>query len=333
MPEITRDPNGSNEPNYSRYRIEPLQPGWGTTLGASLRRIMISSLHGAAVTGLRLAELPDDPNEIPGIRENLIDLVLNVKQLRFRISEDMALADENTQMHVYLNYPNTEAGDITAESLEVPEGLEIINPETLIAEATGDGTPFQLDLLVQTGIGYETAEARIEVPDDMIPVDAMYTPIPRVSYVVERTRVGQMTDYDRLLLEIWTDGTIDPDDAVSQAARILTQYATAVAGYGRDIADLGIDEPVAPVEDDTNRSIEVLNLSMRTTNALKRANITTIGQILSLSDNDLLHLRNFGTKSLDELKDALAANGYAIRSDESAEDIDEDVSDDEDAEL
>ena len=212
---------------------------------------MISSLHGAAVTGLRLAELPDDPNEIPGIRENLIDLVLNVKQLRFRISEDMALADENTQMHVYLNYPNTEAGDITAESLEVPEGLEIINPETLIAEATGDGTPFQLDLLVQTGIGYETAEARIEVPDDMIPVDAMYTPIPRVSYVVERTRVGQMTDYDRLLLEIWTDGTIDPDDAVSQAARILTQYATAVAGYGRDIADLGIDEPVAPVEDDT----------------------------------------------------------------------------------
>jgi DNA-directed RNA polymerase subunit alpha len=327
LPEITRDSGG---PNYSRYRIEPLQPGWGTTLGASLRRIMISSLHGAAVTGLRLAELPDDPNEIPGIRENLIDLVLNVKQLRFRISDDAGVGQEHRQFRVFLNNPNTDAGDLTAASLEVPEELEIINPETLIAEATGDGTPFQLELLVETGIGYETAEARTAVPDDMIPVDAMYTPIPRVNYVVERTRVGQMTDYDRLLLEIWTDGTIEPDDAVSQAARVLTQYATAVAGYGRDIADLGIEEPAAPVEDDTNRSIEVLNLSMRTTNALKRANITTIGQILSLSNNDLLHLRNFGTKSLDELRDALAAHGYAVDSEEAeseVEDTGEDSSD------
>lgn len=327
LPEITRDSGG---PNYSRYRIEPLQPGWGTTLGASLRRIMISSLHGAAVTGLRLAELPDDPNEIPGIRESLIDLVLNVKQLRFRIPGDPGVTEENLQFHVFLNYPNTEAGDITAGSLELPEELELVNPEILVAEATGNGTPFQLELLVETGIGYETAEAHTEVPDDMIPVDAMYTPIPRVNYIVEHTRVGQMTDYDRLLLEIWTDGTIEPDDAVSQAARILTQYATAVAGYGRDFADLGIEEAVASVEDDTNRSIEVLSLSMRTTNALKRANITTIGQILSLSDNDLLHLRNFGAKSLDELKDALVAHGYAIQSEESADDVDDDSSEDED---
>jgi DNA-directed RNA polymerase subunit alpha len=307
LPEITRDTGGHN---YSRYRIEPLQPGWGTTLGASLRRIMISSLRGAAVTGLRLTELPDDSNQVAGIEENLIDLVLNVKQLRFRMPSDGGAAQPSHQYRIPLRYANDEAGDITGESLELPEELDLTNPEILIATATGGGTPFELELLVETGIGYETAEKRLSIPDDMIPVDAMYTPIPRVNYVVEHTRVGQMTDYDRLLLEVWTDGTIQPDDAVSQAARILTQYATSVATYGRDMADLGIEEPPAPVEDDTNRSIEVLNLSMRTTNALKRANITTIGQVLSLTDNDLLHLRNFGTKSLDELRDALAAHGY-----------------------
>lgn len=324
LPEITRDTGGHN---YSRYRIEPLQPGWGTTLGASLRRIMISSLRGAAVTGLKLAEMPDDPSEIAGIEENLIDLVLNVKQLRLRVVGDSGAAQAPNQYRVSLSYPNDEAGEIIGENLEIPEELELTNPEITIATGKGGGTPFELELLVETGIGYETAESRLSIPDDMIPVDAMYTPIPRVNYVVEHTRVGQMTDYDRLLLEVWTDGTIQPDDAVSQAARILTQYATSVATYGRDVADLGIEEPPAPVEDDTNRSIEVLNLSMRTTNALKRANITTIAQVLSLNDNDLLHLRNFGTKSLDELRDALIAHGYGARLEASTASSDEEDED------
>lgn len=309
MPEITRDVGGYN---YCRYRIEPLQPGWGTTLGASLRRILISSLTGAAVTGIRLAHIPDDPNELKGVEESLIDLVLNVKQLRFRpTNEDV---EERRQYRVTLKYPTKQPGDITAEHLDLPEDLELVNPETVIATATGKGA-FELELLVETGSGYETAEARTDVPEDFIPVDAMYTPVPRVNYLVEHTRVGQMTDFDRLLLEVWTDGTIQPDDAVSQAAKILTQYATAVAGYGRDVADLGLDDLPGAPEDDTNRSIEDLNLSMRTTNALKRANITTIGQVLSLSDNDLLHLRNFGQKSLVELRDALVANGYQLPSD------------------
>jgi DNA-directed RNA polymerase subunit alpha len=263
------------------------------------------------VTGIRLAEIPDDPNDLKGVEESLIDLVLNVKQLRFRPTNEEA--GEQRQFRVALKYPNKQPGDILAEHLELPEDLELINPETVIATATGKGA-FELELLVQTGSGYETAEARSEVPEDFIPVDAMYTPVPRVNYLVEHTRVGQMTDFDRLLLEVWTDGTIQPDDAVSQAAKILTQYATAVAGYGRDVADLGLDDLPGAPEDDTNRSIEDLNLSMRTTNALKRANITTIGQVLSLSDNDLLHLRNFGQKSLVELRDALTANGFQLNS-------------------
>lgn len=306
LPEINCD---AVSDSYGRYRIEPLQPGWGTTLGASLRRILISSLVGAAVTGIRLGEMPDDPSEIPGIEEGLIDLVLNVKQLRFRVP---APADGDASGYsATLHVVSKMSAEITGESLQLPEGVEIINPEALIATANGDNNTFELELLIETGTGYGSAEDRTDMPADVIPVDAIYTPVPKVNFVVEHTRVGQMTDYDRLLLEIWTDGTLPPDDALSQAARILTGYATAVARYGRDVTDLGIEEPAPVVEDDTNRPIEVLNLSMRTTNALKRANITSIAQALAYSDNDLLHLRNFGHKSLVELLEALEANGYS----------------------
>ena len=263
------------------------------------------------MTGIRLAEMPDDPSEIPGIEEGLIDLVLNVKQLRFRLTEPEEGAEPGPGSdRAILRVVSKLPGEITGASLELPEGMEVVNPDTLIATANGDGSTFELELLIETGVGYGSAEVRTDLPADVIPVDAVYTPVPRVNYVVEHTRVGQMTDYDRLLLEIWTDGTLPPDDALSQAARILTGYATAVARYGRDVSDLGIEEPVAPVEDATNRPIEVLNLSMRTTNALKRANITTIAQVLAYSDNDLLHLRNFGQKSLVELQEALVAHGF-----------------------
>ncbi len=174
-----------------------------------------------------------------------------------------------------------------------------------------------MEMTSRRGRGYEPAISNKIVGEAIgtIPVDSLFSPIRKVNYQVTNARVGQVTDYDRLLLEIWTDGTMQPDDAVSQAARILTQYATAVAGYGRNMADLGIEEAAAQAEDDTDRSIEVLSLSMRTTNALKRANITTIAQVLSLTDNDLLHLRNFGQKSLVELREALVAHGYAAPGD------------------
>lgn len=314
LPEITRDLGGEN---YGRYRIEPLQPGWGTTLGTSLRRILISSLVGAAVTGLKLREMPDDPSEIEGIEEGLIDLVLNVKQLRFRVTppEGEEAAEETSQYRATLNATKGEAGVLTGGMLELPEGLEVINPDTVIATATGKKKPFELELLIEKGTGYGSADTRTDLPADMLPVDAMYTPVPKVNYLVEHTRVGQMTDFDRLLLEIWTDGSLPPDDALSQAARVLTGYATAVAGYGRDITDLGIEEVAAPAEDDMARPIEDLNLSMRTTNALKRANLTTLGQVLALNDGDLLHLRNFGQKSLVELREALEGSGYTLQSD------------------
>lgn len=309
LPEITTD---KADENYGRYRIEPLQQGWGTTIGASLRRILLSSILGSAVTGIRLAEMPDDPTEIPGIEEGLIDLVLNVKQIRCRVSDEASSSEDD--LRATLRVDGKSAGELTAADLELPEGVEIVNPETFIATATGGGTPFEMELIFETGRGYGAAEARTDMPADVIPVDAMYTPVPRVNYVVEHTRVGMMTDYDRLMMEIWTDGTIEPEDALSQAAQILTQYATAVARYGRDVDELALEEAPIPEDDGTGRPIEVLSLSMRTTNALRRANITTIGQVLAMSDNDLLHLRNFGTKSLVELREVLEAHGYRVPS-------------------
>jgi len=282
-----------------------------------LRRILLSSIVGAAVTGIRLNEMPDDPTEIPGIEEGLIDLVLNVKQIRCRVSEEAAAqgAEDGNGVRATLRADGRSSGEITAADLELPEGVEVVNPEVLIATSKGDGTPFEMELVIETGRGYGAAEERTDLPADVIPVDAMYTPVPRVNYVVEHTRVGMMTDYDRLMMEIWTDGTIEPEDALSQAAQILTQYATAVARYGRDVDDLGLEEAAVPEDDGTSRPIEVLNLSMRTTNALRRANITTIAQVLAMSDNDLLHLRNFGQKSLVELREVLQAHGYAVPDD------------------
>lgn len=321
LPEITRDAAGDN---YGRYRIEPLTPGWGTTLGASLRRILLSSITGAAVTGLRLAEMPDDPSEVAGIEESLIDLVLNVKQLRFQLPEG---ADENAQYRASLRVDGSEARELTAADLELPEGVELVDPDLMLVTSTGDA-PFEMELLIESGTGYSPADMRPDVTSDMIPIDAMFTPVPKVNYLIEHTRVGQITDYDRLLLEIWTDGTMQPDDALSQAARILTQFAASVAGYGRGATDLGLEEIAQPAEEDTDKPLEVLNLSMRTANALKRANINTISQVLAMSDNDLLGLRNFGQKSLDELRAALEAHGYAQPASESEDEDGEEVADD-----
>jgi len=252
--------------------------------------------------------MPDDPSEVEGIEENLMDLVLNVKQLRFRVPEEFAA--ENDEFRVTLHTDGKTPGERMGADLELPEGVEVVDPDLYLLTASGK-SKFEMELLVETGKGYSPADSREDVPPDMIPIDAMYTPVPKVNYIIEHTRVGQMTDYDRLLLEIWTDGSVQPDDALSQAARILTQYAASVAGYGRDSTDILLDDIAPPAEDDMDRPLEDLDLSMRTANALKRANINTVSQVLALNDSDLLGLRNFGQKSLDELREALEAHGYA----------------------
>ena len=295
--------------NYGRFRIEPLEPGWGHTLGSSLRRILLSSLLGAAVTAIRVEPLTDDMAGVEGVQEDLLDIILNAKQLRLKAKPDLLQGG----MRLTLRPDGTGTRPLTAGDLEVPEGIEVINPETMLFTPASDGGSWELELLVEQGRGYVAADEQINTPPDMIPLDATYTPILKVDYVIEHTRVGQNVDYDRLLLEIGTDGSISPEDALSQAARILTRYANTVANFGQDDGDLAETAAQAGpslADEAAAMSLDELGLSVRTVNALKRANINTVAQALAVSDQELMGLRNFGQKSLDELKAALSEHGF-----------------------
>ncbi len=294
--------------NYARYRIEPLEPGWGHTLGSSLRRILLSSLPGTAVTAIRVDPLSDDMSHVEGVQEDLLDIILNVKQLRLRAENDKLPEPQVISLRAGAERNGEVA--LTAADLAFPEGIEVLDPEQIIATLDTPDTPVEMELLIQQGRGYVAADERSDAPLEMIPIDAIYTPIPRVNYIIEHTRVGMMTNYDRLLLDIWTDGTITPDEAISQAAHILTRYANSIASFGQEpeeepeMAETGAAPPAAAA-----LNLDDLGLSVRTLNALKRANIHTVAQVLDTGDDQLLGLRNFGQKSLDELKAALAEHG------------------------
>jgi DNA-directed RNA polymerase subunit alpha len=307
LPQIERAQAGTN---YALFRIEPLEPGWGHTLGAALRRILLSSLPGAAVTAIRVDPLSADMSGVEGVQEDLLDIILNVKQVRLRAEND-ALHD--AQLVGLRERSERNGGSVlTAADLALPEGVEVLNPEHVLATLDQPDSPVELEVLVGEGRGYVPADQHADTPMDMIPVDAIYTPIPRVNYIIEHTRVGMMTNYDRLLLEIWTDGTITPDEAISQASRILTRYATSIASFGQEteaIPEVAPQAGPAPAPSAANMTLDDLKLSVRTLNALKRANISSVAQVLATSDQDLMGLRNFGLKSLDELKAALEANG------------------------
>lgn len=307
LPEIEQT---ATEPDYARFKMEPLEPGWGTTLGNALKKILLNSLPGAAVTAIKLDPAPDDEGRLPQIEEDLIDVILNVKQLRLRYR-----GDEPQRMVLHTNtYPNGRRV-LTAADAELAEGVELMNPEVeLITLNKGNRDPLNVELMVERGFGYSPAESRMDsTPMDMVPIDAMYSPISKVTYVVERTRLGQRTDYDRLILEIWTDGTIEPVEALRQAAQILTKHGQIIAGYSGGLFELA-EEPVeraASVVPELERiPIDSLDLTSRTFNALKRAYIDTVGQVLTMNDGDLLALRNFGDKALDELHQKLQAKGY-----------------------
>ena len=295
--------------NFGRFRIEPLEPGWGHTLGSSLRRILLSALMGAAVSAMRIEPLTDDMSGVEGVQEDLLDIILNVKQLRIKARADQLKGG----MRLTLRPDGAGTRLLTAADLRLPEGVEIVNPESPLITPTADRGGWELELLVESGRGYVLADEQANTPLDMIPLDATYTPIMHVDYLIEHTRVGQNVDFDRLLLDIDTDGTISPEDALSQAARILTRYANTVANFGQDTGEP--EEAVAgaaPAAGDaaTAMTLEELGLSVRTVNALKRANVNTVAQALAISDGELMGLRNFGQKSLEELKNALAAHGF-----------------------
>jgi len=285
--------------NYGRFSISPLETGYGVTIGNALRRVLLSSLSGAAITSLRVAGVFHEFSPISGAKEDMTTLILNAKKLRLRY-----FAEDPVRMLV----SGRGKSEVTAADIEAPPDVEIINPELHLLTLDSSDTELDIEFTVERGRGYSPAEERAKLPIGQIPIDAIFSPIPKTSVSVERTRVGQVTDYDRLLIEIWTDGTIRPAEALSSAAQLLVRHMTPVANFS-EVPTEEMKEPegtrpgIPSQVYDT--PIEVLELSMRAYNCLKRAGITKVGEILDRwqrgQANELLAIRNFGQKSLQEL--------------------------------
>jgi DNA-directed RNA polymerase subunit alpha len=285
------------------FAIEPLHTGYGMTLGNSLRRVLLSSIAGAAVTAFKIEGATHEFTTVPGVKEDIVDIMLNLKGIRFRVYGN------ETQT---LRLTKKGKGKITAKDVELNADVEIVNPEHVIATLDDEKAAFVMDIVVETGRGYRTIEeVAARKQSDMIAVDAIFSPVSRVRYKVENTRVGQMTDLDKLLITIDTDGSITPRDAFEEAAAILVNQYTMLAGQTR----VEMPSPITATAEDTSESdepaelmtsIEDLNLSARTTNALINNEIHTLKDLFSLSDSELRELKGFGSKALEEVKEKMA---------------------------
>jgi DNA-directed RNA polymerase subunit alpha len=289
---------------YARVVAEPLPSGFGTTLGNSLRRVLLSSLEGAAVTSVRIDEVEHEFSTIPHMKEDTIEFLLNIKELRLR-----ALSDRPGKLYLEAQ----GEGPVTASAIQTTADYEIVNPDLHLATLDSPDARLTVELTVERGRGYQPAGAISGMPIGVIPVDAIFSPVRKVYYNVERTRVGNITNYDRLVLEVWTDGTMEAVEAISKSAETLIQQLQHFAQLGRPAPitperGLGSGAMLAP--DRYNTPIEELNLSVRAYNCLKRSGLMTVGQVLEKSEDELLGLRNFGRKSYDELREKLIEMGF-----------------------
>ncbi|MCC6382319.1 MAG: DNA-directed RNA polymerase subunit alpha [Dehalococcoidia bacterium] len=294
---------------YARLVAEPLESGYGITLGNALRRVLLSSLEGAAITSVRVDQVQHEFSTIAGMQEDTTEFLLNVKEIRLR-----ALSNRPGTLALDAEGP----GEVRAADLQVPADFEIANPELHLATLDGPGSRLNVELHARLGKGYEPAGSVEGMPIGVIPVDAVYSPIRKVNYRVEKTRVGQSTNYDRLVLEVWTDATIGAVDAVGQSADILMDQFSLFSAMGRPDMVMtgggaggpGLGAGLLMPPDRYNTPIEDLQLSVRAYNCLKRSGLMTVGQVLEKSEDELLGLRNFGRKSYDELRDKLIELGY-----------------------
>ena len=294
----------ANSQNYGHFVISPLESGYGITLGNALRRVLLSSLTGAAITSIRISGVHHEFSAIPHVREDTTQLILNVKQIRLRNH-----SEEPVRIHVEVS----REGPVVAGDLICPPEVEIVNPDQYILTADSNDVDLDIEMVVETGRGYSPAEERTRLPLGEIPVDAIYSPVRKVSYRVERTRIGQQTDYDKLNLEIWSDGTIAPEDALRKSAGILVQHLTLLAGAETVAVEAKPREEEGIPSRIYDAPIEELELTVRAYNCLKRAGITKIGEILKRmekGEEEMLAIRNFGKKSLDELVDKLREKSY-----------------------
>jgi DNA-directed RNA polymerase subunit alpha len=289
---------------YGRFVIGPLESGFGITLGNALRRVLLSSLPGAAVTSIRVSDVAHEFSAIPGLREDVLQFILQVKQLRLKME-----SQEPMRMSLQVR----GEGTVTAGDIQAPPEIDILNPDLYLFTVDSDDVRLDFEFTVEQGRGYLSSDERGRMSIGELPVDAIFSPIRRIAFDVDRARVGQMTNYDRLTLEIWSDGRVAPLDALKEAASILVTHLRLIAG-------LTLEEEVEPVEEGTGLPgevyeipIEQLDLSVRVFNSLRRTGITSVGEVLemlALGDDTLLTIRNFGQKSLSELRAQLQEGGF-----------------------
>lgn len=295
------------EENYGRFVIEPLERGYGITLGNSLRRILLSSLPGAAVTAIRIDGVLHEFSTIPGVVEDTTDIVLNVKELLLKMHVDEP---------VTLRLEAEGEGPVTAADIEHSADVEILNPELHIA-TLDKGARLSMEMTVEKGRGWVPAERnkKEDQPIGVIAVDSIFSPVKKVNYEVKDTRVGQVTDYDQLILEVWTDGSIQPDEAVSVAAKILIEHLRLFVNLteAADDIEVLVKKDEEPKDRALSMTIEELDLSVRSYNCLKRAGINTVEELTKRTEADMLKVRNLGKKSLQEVKEKLAEYGLALR--------------------
>ena len=305
---------GSDGSQYGKFTIEPLERGFGTTIGNALRRVLLSSLEGTAVTSCRIEGITHEYTAIPGVLEDVIDVMLNLKGLAVK-------TDSKEPQHLRIDVD--KAGAVLASDIQLPAGVKVVNPDWLIC-TIAEGGSFHADIIVETGKGYVANDvprsSKSSAAIDMLPIDATFMPIKRVSYEVENTRVGDSIDFDKLTLEIWSNGTVDVSAALTQASELLIEHFVQIAGISgktiqtREIEEVVSDETevVEASADEPSITIDELELSVRAYNCLKRASINSMAELLKKSEHDLLNIKNFGKKSSDEVIERLRHFGLDL---------------------
>lgn len=293
--------------DYAKFRVGPFERGYGVTIGNSLRRMLLSSLQGASIIGAKFEGIYHEFSSIPGVMEDISEIILNLKQLKLRMHGQV------DQKRMYLK--KNSAGKVVAGDFEGDPDIEILNPDQLVATLDKSGT-LDFEVIVKRGRGYVPADRHDLIAESvqMIPVDALFSPIEKVIYTVEKTRVGQSTDFDSLVMELWTDGSISPEDAVAHAAKIVKDHMQIFINFDEEPEQVQpqVDEKKQKMIANLAKSVEELELSVRSYNCLKNANIQTISELVQKGDGEMLKTRNFGRKSLNEIKEILEEMGLHL---------------------
>ncbi len=305
MPKIEREAEARN---YGKFVISPLERGYGVTVGNALRRVLLSSLEGVAVSSIRISDVLHEFSDIPGVREDVIQVMLQIKQLRLKL-----IGVDTTRMHLEVR----GEGLVTAADIIAPPEVEIINPDLYLFTVDNAKARLDIELTVERGRGYSPANDRAgHLPIGELPVDAIYSPVKRVNWEVTNARVGQSTNYDKLTLEVWSDGTVSPEKALSTAAKTMIEHLRYIAGVSEETLAIAMEKEVSGSRlssEVAETPVEALDLSVRVFNSLKRTGITTVGDVLDLlekGDQAVMSIRNFGEKSLDELRQKMREKGF-----------------------